>query len=91
MTSWQQVRPEGSREVVLFIEPGATSNRFHYNIVNDALLIDLEMFCKEIIQGYRIWRYKEKDNVVIKRNVAQSVQRYADGMKPLIVGVPVIS
>ncbi len=40
---------------IKFVEPGASSGSIHYSQINDALCIDLTMFCREVIAGVRIW------------------------------------
>lgn len=76
---------------VMFIEPGATTNTFHYNIVNGALAIDLPSFCLEVTQGYRDWVATTQENENYKRNISNTMQRHSDGLEPYIGGVPVIS
>src|SRR5438132_8002722 len=38
---------------VLFVEPGATTNVFHNNILGDALNIDLSHFVRDLLAGAR--------------------------------------
>lgn len=76
---------------VLFIEPKSTSNVFHYGILNDALTIDLPSFCLEVVQGYRDWVDFAQGTENYERNIANTMQRYDNGLPPYISGVPVIS
>lgn len=76
---------------ILFVEPSATSNVFHCNVMNDALNIDVRVFCMDIIQGALAWLHEVEDNSRFARNYAKFVKRYPDGLKPYIVGIPVIS
>ena len=75
---------------IMFIEPGATTNVVHYGKVNDALCIDLNLFCREMISGARLWlNQAEKDAHYIK-NYERFARRHPEGLAPYIVGVPVV-
>ncbi|MFN3662842.1 hypothetical protein [Yoonia sp.] len=76
---------------VMFIEPKSTSSIVHYGILNDALTIDLPSFCLEVVQGYRDWVTFARVTENYERNIANTMQRYSNGLKPYIGGVPVIS
>jgi hypothetical protein len=75
----------------MFIEPGATTNVFHYNQLNDALCIDLNRFCAEICAGARLWLQAAEPTERFKRNYERFVRRHPTGLAPYIVGVPVVS
>ena len=53
--------PKSNYSRVLFIEPAATTNVFHRNILNDALNIDVRIFCNDIVEGVKEW-LKEVEN-----------------------------
>ncbi len=76
---------------VLFVEPGATTNVFHNNILNDALNIDLRLFVRDLLAGALEWLQQAEGSVNYKRNFALFMQRYPNGLAPYIVGVPVIA
>ena len=78
-------------ERIMFIEPGATTNVVHYGRINDALCIDLPSFCREVLQGARKWQEEQGHTPNVQRNLLRFVQRYPGGLRPYIVGVPVIS
>src|SRR3990167_10578362 len=42
--------PKSSYSRIIFVEPQATTNIFHNNILNNALNIDVRIFCKDIIE-----------------------------------------
>jgi len=86
--STQHPRSPYSR--ILFVEPGASSNTFHYNIMNDALNIDLVLFCCEMVAGAREWLAVAESTEHYKANYEKFVRRYPDGLKPYIVGIPVV-
>lgn len=75
---------------VLFVEPSATTNVFHNNIMNDALNIDVRIFCQDIINGVNQWLQEVEDTELFKANYDKFMRRYPNGLKPYIVGVPVI-
>ena len=43
--------PKSTYKRILFVEPSASTNVFHCNILNDALNIDVRIFCEDIILG----------------------------------------
>lgn len=75
---------------VFFVEPSATTNVFHNNIMNDALNIDVRIFCQDIIDGVNQWLQKVENTKLYKTNHDKFIRRYPNGLKPYIVGVPVI-
>ena len=82
--------PKNKYSRVLFVEPSATTNVFHNNIMNDALNIDVRIFCQDIINGVNQWLQKVENTDLYKTNYDKFMRRYPDGLKPYIVGVPVI-
>jgi len=76
---------------VLFVEPTATTNIFHNNIMNDALNIDVRIFCDDLISGAGKWLKENENTDLYKKNYDKFMRRYPDGLPPYIVGVPVIS
>ncbi len=75
---------------VLFVEPSATTNIFHNNVMNDALNIDVRIFCQDIVMGASKWLQKVEDTRLYKINYDKFMRRHPDGLKPYIIGVPVI-
>lgn len=76
---------------VLFIEPSTTTNIFHNNIMNDALNIDVKIFCNDLIAGAGKWLEENENTDLYKKNYDKFMRRYPNGLPPYIVGVPVIS
>ena len=83
--------PNNSYERVLFVEPSATTNVFHNNIMNGALNIDVRIFCSDMIAGAKEWLEENKETDLFKKNYDKFMRRYPNGLSPYIVGVPVIS
>jgi hypothetical protein len=75
---------------ILFVEPGTTTNLFHNNILNDALNIDVSIFCNDILDGAEVWLKNARDTVEFKNNYPLFMQRYPTGFPPYISGVSVI-
>lgn len=76
---------------ILFVEPGASSNTFHNNVLNDALNIDVSIFCMDILRGADCWLQTAENSQHYQKNFSQFMQRYPNGLAPHIVGVPVIA
>jgi hypothetical protein len=73
---------------IIFVEPSPIGT-FHNNILNDALNIDVRIFCKDIIKSARKWMNDVKDDEVYLKNKESSFKRHPNGIAPYIVGVPV--
>ena len=82
--------PKSPYSRIIFVEPGATTNTFHYNILNDALNIDVGSFCREIIAGAREWLDAVEGTERYKANYDKFARRYPKGLPPYIVGLPVV-
>ena len=76
---------------VLFVEPSATTNIFHNNVINDALNIDVKIFCNDLIGGAEKWLEENENTDLYKKNYDRFMKRYPNGLPPYIVGIPVIS
>lgn len=76
---------------IIFIEPGATSNVFHNNVLNDVLNIDIQEFCTDITSGARVWYATAQGTADFQRNYGAFMRRYPTGFPPYIAGVPVIA
>jgi hypothetical protein len=77
---------------VLFIEPrGAGGNVFHNNVLNDALNLDVKLFCNDMVEGALTWIPNVEGTEPYETNLKRSVRRYDSGLPPYIVGLPVIS
>ena len=83
--------PKGAFSRILFVEPGSTSGVFHNNILNDALNIDVSIFCGDMIEGVKAWLPGARDLPHFAANENRFVTRYRHGLAPYIVGLPVIA
>ncbi|GAI48694.1 unnamed protein product, partial [marine sediment metagenome] len=64
---------------------------FHRNIFDDALNIDVRIFCSDIVEGVEKWLREVENTNLFKNNYSKFMMRYPHGLKPYIKGVPVIS
>jgi hypothetical protein len=76
---------------ILFVEPGATTNVFHNNVLNDALNINASIFCSDVLAGANAWLQAAEKSPNYQKNFPLFMQRYPSGLPPYIVGVPVIA
>ena len=83
--------PNNTYKRVLFVEPSTSTNVFHNNIMNDALNIDVRIFCNDIIEGAEKWLDENEGTELYKKNYDKFMRRYPNGLSPYIVAVPVIS
>lgn len=76
---------------IIFLEPVNQNMILHDNILNDALNIDLNIFCLAMIKAVEDWLNDIKDTPNFIRNYKKFMKRYPNGLSPYIVGIPVIS
>ena len=76
---------------ILFVEPSVINLIAHNNIMNDALNIDIKIFCKDIIAGAEEYLAENEETELYKINYDKFVHRYPNGLSPYIIGVPVFS
>lgn len=82
--------PKSKFDRIMFVEPGNGRLKMHYSTMNNALVVDIDDFCREIIAGAREWLAAVEQTDLYKANYAKFVQRHPSGIAPYIVGVPVI-
>lgn len=76
---------------VIFTFPTPSRNIFHNNVLNDALNLDIPLFCKTLIGATEKWLEEKKDSKNYKRNIKKTIKVYPHGLSPYIAGHPVIS
>jgi hypothetical protein len=76
---------------ILFLEPNEQLLIMHNNVMNDALNIDVRIFCADIVNGARRWQVDVVGSTVVEANRQLFVQRYPDGLVPFVDGFPVIA
>jgi len=82
--------PRSGYSRIVFVEPSVTKSVLHCNILNDALNIDVRVFCNDIIEGAKLWLQQNEQTEIYRKNCDKFSRRYPNGLSPYIVGVPVI-
>lgn len=75
---------------IVFLYPNSCFTT-HNNVLNDALNIDIILFCKQILSCTRQWLLDNQNNSIVKRNYQNLIKIYPEGLEPYISGFPVIS
>lgn len=83
--------PRGRYSKILFVVPTPAGNVFHNNILNDALNLDVRLFCQDMISGALQWLRAVANDPNFIRNSREMVQVYPEGLAPYIVGTPIIA
>jgi hypothetical protein len=81
--------PNSRYSRIFFIEPSVTRNIYHCNKVNDALNIDVRIFCKDVISGALSWLDQHEGTALFRKNYDKCIRRYPNGI-PGFVPYPVI-
>lgn len=74
---------------VFFIYPNSMIQT-HNCVFNDALNIDIILFCRQMVSSAKEWLNDNDDNAVVKRNYEKLMKIYPNGLPPFVVGIPVI-
>jgi hypothetical protein len=82
--------PKGTYSRILFLEPG-TSGVMHNNIINDALNIDVRIFCEDLVSAVEAWLPQATKLPHFANNLSAFVTRHPGGLPPYITGIPVIA
>ncbi len=82
--------PKAKYARLVFIEPGATHDVLHNNVLNDALNIDVRIFCEDVVHAVEVWLPSALAQPQVAANIDGFVRRYPEGLPPYVVGVPVI-
>ncbi len=82
--------PRGRYARVLFLEPSATGLIMHNKVINDALNIDVRIFCEDLCAAVDAWLPAAQQLPHFQTNFSRFVRRYPNGLAPYIVGAPVI-
>lgn len=82
--------PKSKYSRIIFLEPGNRRMTLHNNIMNDALNIDVNIFCEDICAAVEHWWPAASTQPAFQANVTRFVTRHPNGLAPYIVGIPVI-
>ena len=85
------ILPDSPCAKAIFIEPGAENYGIHYCLIkNEAPLIQLDEFVKEVLTGHEKWPVSVKDTRSFETNVSRFATPHPNGLSPFIHGVPVV-
>lgn len=76
---------------VLFTVPNANRNVFHRNIINDALNLNVVMFCRDMNRTVGQWYAAKHDDANVLANLPRLVRFHEQGLAPYMVGMPLIA
>ena len=76
---------------IIFTLPNAQGSKFHNNIIRDALNMDAETFCRDMVQSMSVWYASKKDTKQVVSNLPRLLRTYPNGLHPYMVGMPLIS
>lgn len=82
--------PKGKFSRILFVEPTAIDSDLHCRIVEGALVLDVRIFCQEIIKGAEKWLEEKEKTELFQKNMAKFIRRYPEGLPPYVTDMPVI-
>lgn len=86
-----QTRPEFFSRV-LFIEPSQDQQiTMHLNVFNDALNIDVTIFCEDMCKAVEKWLVQTPNDANYAKNIHHLITRHPKGLPPYIQGISVIS
>ena len=75
---------------IFFADP-ASGNVFHNNVLNDALNIDVRLFCQDIVNGARAWLKDMINEPNFNANYPHFLKRHKGGLAPYIRGIDVFA
>ena len=84
-------RPNMQYSRVLFTIPNRQRNVFHNNICNDALNLDVSIFCNDVIAAAQAWYEVKRDDPFVLANLPNLVRDRPEGLSPYMVGMPLIA
>ncbi len=77
---------------IMFIEPGETPTPCVHDVLcNDALAIDVRLFCEDVIRAVEKWLEDMEGSDMFKKNYDKCVRRYPEGLPGYMEGPPVIA
>jgi len=82
--------PRGPYSRIIFVEPDQSGVVLHNNIMNDALNIDIRIFCEDLCRAAENWWRDNAAQPNVQTNLQRFVTRHPNGLAPYIRGVSVI-
>ena len=85
------IHPKSPYARVIFIEPGAPNYSIHYCVIRqEALVIQLDAFIEEMLSGCEKWLASAKGTNPFEKNYGRFATRHPSGLRPYVLGVPVV-
>jgi hypothetical protein len=84
-------RPGLTYDRIVFTLPTANQLVVQRGVMNGALFTDANRFCLDMMDSVNAWYLANEEHPNVRRNIMQCVQYRVTGLKPYIVGVPVIA
>lgn len=75
---------------VIFSVRDGDDRYLHNNLFNDALNLDAETFCRDVIAAARIWANEKRTHANVVKHLPLLMQLRPKGIPGYIVGLPVI-
>lgn len=82
---------DSSYKRILFLVPNNVITLVGYSVINDALHINIETFCRNMISAVRRWESSAKTTPNFIKNYEKVIKLHPLGIAPYIVGLPVIT
>ncbi len=76
---------------ILFTLPNPRGAILHNNIIGDALNLDAITFCRDMVQSALRWYEAKQDDPNVLANLPRLVQYHENGLRPYVVGIPLIA
>jgi hypothetical protein len=76
---------------IVFTMPNAKRVSIHGVILSDALNLDADQFCRDVVAAVRAWFAAKGNDSNVRANYPRLVQFRPDGLLPYIKGLPVIA
>ena len=86
------LQPKSNYSRILFIDPRYEHIlSVHRGKINDALLLNLRLFCNDMIEAVELWLRKKGKSENYRTNHDKFARVHPEGIRPYIKGIPVIS
>ncbi len=76
---------------VLFTVPNTRHIVIHGTVINDALNLDADRFCRDVIAAVNKWHDAEHEDPNVVSNLPRLIQYREHGLAPYISGLPLIA
>ncbi|WP_417860437.1 hypothetical protein, partial [Winogradskyella sediminis] len=78
-------------EKIIFQPTTQNNIVIHRGRINNCLVMNIETFVNDFIDSYYDWTEEMKENPFYEKNLKKSFGHHPLGIKPYVVGVPIIA